>query len=77
LTATLRCGWETVMAALMRELLGGSEPDEALERLIDDYIDTSTGIQTIFQMQWLAEQVRARGAGTARSWASRRTTTIA
>lgn len=67
--STLRCGWETVMAALMRELLGGLEPDEALEQLIDDYIDASTGIQTIFQMQWLAEQVRARGREPLDPWA--------
>ncbi|NLO36937.1 MAG: HAD family hydrolase [Clostridiaceae bacterium] len=67
--STLRCGWETVMAALMRELLGGPEHDPALERQIDAYIDASTGIQTIFQMQWLAGQVRARGHEPLDPWA--------
>ena len=53
--STLRCGWETVMRPLMIEYIGGGKTDEALERMVDTYIDESTGIQTIYQMQWLAE----------------------
>ncbi len=50
--STLRCGWEKTMRALMLEYVdAGTEK----EKLIDDYINESTGIQTIYQMQWLAE----------------------
>ena len=60
--STLRCGWEEVMRPLMLEMIsGGAVWDEALEREVAAYIDESTGIQTIHQMKWLAETVRARG----------------
>lgn len=60
--STLRCGWETVMKPLMLEMIsGGHGWDEALEREVDDYINESTGIQTIHQMKWLAGTVKARG----------------
>ena len=59
--STLRCGWEKVMKPLMLEMIsGGQEWDAALEREVDDYINESTGIQTIHQMKWLAETVKAR-----------------
>ncbi len=60
----LRQGWQAVMAPLMVELLSAcphSEPDPELARLVDGYIATSTGIQTIYQMIWLAEAIAARG----------------
>lgn len=57
--STLRCGWETVMMPMMVEALGGDQ--EAAAREAAAYIDASTGIQTIFQMQWLADRVKARG----------------
>ena len=50
--STLRCGWEEVMEPLMTELLG----EESIA-LIREYIDDSTGLQTIFQMKWLAERM--------------------
>ena len=60
--STLRCGWENVMKPLMLEMIsGGKGWDAALEREVDDYINESTGIQTIHQMKWLAETVHARG----------------
>ena len=60
--STLRCGWEKVMKPLMLEMIsGGRGWDEALEREVDDYINESTGIQTIHQMKWLAQTVKARG----------------
>ena len=60
--STLRYGWETVMKPLMLEMIsGGSGWDAELEKEVDAYIDESTGIQTILQMKWLAETVRARG----------------
>ena len=60
--STLRCGWEKVMKPLMLEMISGDRGwNEALEREVDDYINESTGIQTIHQMKWLAETVKARG----------------
>ena len=60
--STLRCGWEKVMRPLMLEMIsGGKEYDEALEKEVDDYISESTGIQTIHQMKWLADRVKAEG----------------
>ena len=60
--STLRYGWEEVMKPLMLEMIAGGRPwDETLERAVDAYIDESTGIQTILQMQWLAAAVKRRG----------------
>ena len=60
--STLRYGWEEVMKPLMLEMIAGGRPwDEALERAVDAYIDESTGIQTILQMQWLAAAVKRGG----------------
>lgn len=67
--STLRCGWEAVMAPLMVETLLGGEPDNGeAAREVAQYIDASTGIQTIFQMQWLADRVKARGRVPADPW---------
>lgn len=64
--STLRAGWEEVMAPFMKEsILGGKTlaPDQTaeLEAEIASYIDRSTGMQTINQMTWLAEQVINKG----------------
>ena len=60
--STLRFGWEEVMRPLMLEMIsGGSGWDQALEKEVDGYIDSSTGIQTILQMKWLAEKVAQYG----------------
>ena len=56
--STLRCGWESVMEAIMLEQLKGALPHDELKAYIRTYIDESTGIQTIFQMEWLASQVK-------------------
>jgi len=62
--STLRCGWENVMRPLMLEYIsGGQGYDQTLEETVDAYIDSSTGIQTVYQMQWLAEQVEKAGFG--------------
>ena len=74
--STMRCGWEAVMSAMMREILApgpdpvasGQELHQATEDRIAAYIDASTGIQTIFQMQWLAEQVAALGRTPLDPW---------
>lgn len=61
--STLRSGWEKIMKGFMIEVLtdAGLPFDEA-SRVIEEYIDYSTGIQTIFQMQWLAERVKREKA---------------
>lgn len=60
--STLRCGWEKVMNPMMMEMIGGGKrEDQELHRLVDKYIDSSTGIQTVYQMRWLAQQVREFG----------------
>ena len=64
--STLRCGWEKVMEPLMLECISGEKkevyPPELIEK-VKKYIDTSTGIQTIYQMQWLKEEVEKAGFG--------------
>ncbi|MCQ2432765.1 MAG: HAD family hydrolase [Clostridia bacterium] len=62
----LRSGWELVMEPLMAEVIPGN-PEELLP-MIRDYIDKSTGIQTIHQMRWIAEQVTARGGQALDPW---------
>ncbi|RKN79229.1 HAD family hydrolase [Paenibacillus ginsengarvi] len=64
--STLRAGWEETMAPMMKVAIAGSAPltpeqSAELDREIAAYIDQSTGIQTIFQMRWLAEQVAGKG----------------
>ncbi len=60
--STLRCGWEAIMKPLMLEMIGGPMGySQALEREVDQYIDESTGIQTIHQMKWLATTAQERG----------------
>ena len=60
--STLRCGWELVMKPLMLEMISGDHPvTPELEREVEEYIDASTGIQTIHQMKWLAESVATKG----------------
>lgn len=59
--STLRCGWEEVMEPLMIECIGNGSPDEKLSAMVREYIDKSTGIQTIMQMKWLAQQVADSG----------------
>lgn len=56
--STLRCGWEQVMAPMMEEYLNKTED---AKKLVSDFIDASTGIQTVLQMQWLKEQVEKQG----------------
>jgi len=68
--STLRCGWEEVMAPLMEEtiLACGKDTEAEVKQLVSDWIDESTGIQTIFQMKWLAEQVAKRGGNALDPW---------
>ena len=66
--STLRCGWESVMAPLMEETLRPGWQGGNLAGMVAGYIDKSTGIQTIFQMQWLARQVEAQGRTPLDPW---------
>jgi phosphoglycolate phosphatase-like HAD superfamily hydrolase len=60
--STLRHGWEQMMEPLMVEMIcGPHEPTEQIAAEVRDYIDQSTGIQTVFQMQWLVDAVRRHG----------------
>jgi len=60
--STLRQGWEDIMGPFMVEMIAGStQPGDELVQHVKDYIDESTGIQTIFQMQWLEKEVRRWG----------------
>lgn len=60
--STLRCGWEEVMLPVFCEVLDdGKTPYEEIKAKAEKYIDESTGIQTILQMKWLAEQVKESG----------------
>jgi len=60
--STLRQGWEDIMEPFMIEMISGGEPpDDELITQVKQYIDESTGIQTIFQMEWLANEVKRRG----------------
>lgn len=60
--STLRWGWESVMKPLMLEMIsGGRGWDTTLEQEVDNYINESTGIQTIHQMKWLAARVHQEG----------------
>jgi phosphoglycolate phosphatase-like HAD superfamily hydrolase len=60
--SVLREGWERVMAPLMVEMIcDGNPPTAEIEREVADYVEFSTGIVTIEQMQWLAEAVRRHG----------------
>lgn len=56
--STLRYGWEGIMQPLMLEMIcpEGNYSEELVKK-VADYIDASTGIQTAYQMQWLAEEV--------------------
>jgi rfaE bifunctional protein kinase chain/domain len=66
--STLRQGWEAVMAPMMIRAILGDRYEAADETLyhkarnrVADYIDQSTGIQTIVQMEALREMVKEFG----------------
>lgn len=66
--STIRHGWEKIMRAVMMEAITGDrfpmlspEKISAIYEDIDGMIEKTTGIQTIVQMQMLAEMVRRYG----------------
>lgn len=60
--SVLRQGWEEVMIPVMVEsICGETQATPEIEQEVADYVDRSTGILTILQMQWLAEAVQRFG----------------
>lgn len=60
--SVLREGWETVMVpAMIESICGQASPTPEIEREVREYVEQSTGILTILQMEWLAEAVRKHG----------------
>ncbi len=66
--STLRQGWEQIMAPVMIKAILGDRYQTASETLyhkvrnrVLDYIDKSTGVETIIQMQALVEMVKEFG----------------
>jgi len=66
--STLRQGWEQIMAPVMVKTILGDKYQTADETLyhkvrnrVADYIDKSTGIQTVIQMEALVEMVKEFG----------------
>ncbi len=56
--STLRQGWEDVMLEVMLGVIGGITDSAAHEAAIRAYISESTGVQTIFQMDWFVEYLQ-------------------
>lgn len=58
----LREGWQHVMGPLMAEMIcDGGTPTPEIEKAVADFVDESTGINTILQMEHLVEMVREHG----------------
>jgi phosphoglycolate phosphatase-like HAD superfamily hydrolase len=60
----IREGWQQIMIPLMVEWLRqapNAEPDETLQEVAADFVARTTGIQTIYQMIHVAEEVARRG----------------
>lgn len=58
----LREGWQEVMAPVMIDAIAGqTTPTPEIEKAVREYIDESTGINTILQMEHLVEMVREYG----------------
>jgi phosphoglycolate phosphatase len=59
----IREGWQQVMIPMMVETLARTpqaEPIPEIQRLVEGYIARSTGVQTVYQMIWLADEVTSR-----------------
>ena len=58
----LREGWQQVMGPLMVEMIcGETKPTPEIEKVCADFIDETTGINTILQMEGLEKLVREYG----------------
>ncbi len=59
--SVIREGWEKVMGPYMIEVLSEARGGEDVADEVYSYIEKSTGIQTILQMDWLVESVKKAG----------------
>lgn len=60
--SVIRRGWENVMIPMMVEMIcDENPPTPKIEDEVAEYVDRSTGILTIKQMQWLEDAVRRHG----------------
>jgi phosphoglycolate phosphatase-like HAD superfamily hydrolase len=60
--SVIRRGWERIMSSMMVEMISdGTSIPIGVENMIEEYIDSSTGILTIKQMKWLVDMVRRYG----------------
>lgn len=68
--STLRHGWEQIMFDYVYEQLHQYYigEDEELTNKIRKFIHDTTGVQTIFQMQWIVEQVKLVGGKPLDQW---------
>ncbi len=60
----IRQGWQDVMIPMLVEklaALGTGETEQELYTLVEDFVVTLTGKQTIYQMMRLAEEIHKRG----------------
>ena len=60
----IREGWQGIMIPMMVEILVQTphhEPEQALTGAVEELIGRTTGIQTIYQMIQLCEEIRQRG----------------
>ncbi len=60
----IREGWQAIMIPMMVEVLLDTprhEPEPEVTALVEELVGRTTGIQTIFQMDRLCEQVRQHG----------------
>jgi len=67
----LRQGWEDIMAPMMLEMISpNAPPSPEMAQEVSQYIDQSTGMLTIRQMEWLAQAVHRYGRASKRLEAS-------
>lgn len=60
--SVIRRGWDAIMIPMMVEMIcDGHPPTPAIEAEVAAFVDRSTGILTIKQMEWLEETVRRYG----------------
>ena len=60
--SVIRRGWESIMIPMMIEMICGEHaPSSEIIKEVEDYVDNSTGILTIKQMQWLVQNVERYG----------------
>jgi phosphoglycolate phosphatase-like HAD superfamily hydrolase len=60
--SVIRRGWDEIMRLLMIEMIGDGEPVRAeIESEVTDFVNHSTGMATMKQMEWLENAVRQYG----------------